>query len=98
MSRFFAIGCILPPWLRPVRRPRPFRCPLKLLPAHKCRRRQMTVAVNNAHLRSKPTPKPRKLRHSKWGTTVDVVELVDNGAWAMSKWRVRQATSADLLK
>jgi uncharacterized protein YgiM (DUF1202 family) len=47
--------------------------------------RQMEVAANNVHLRSKPTTQSTKLATLKIGTKVDVVELVDNGQWAHVK-------------
>jgi uncharacterized protein YgiM (DUF1202 family) len=47
--------------------------------------RQMEVAVNDTHLRSKPTTQSTKLATLKIGTKVDVIELVDNGQWAHVK-------------
>jgi uncharacterized protein YgiM (DUF1202 family) len=47
--------------------------------------RQMLVAVNDTHLRAKPTTHSDRLATLKRGTKVDVVGLVDHGKWAHVK-------------
>jgi uncharacterized protein YgiM (DUF1202 family) len=60
---------------------------------------QMTVAVNNTHLRAKPTTHSTKLATLKRGTKVDVTELVDHGKWAHVKVAGKTGfISANLLK
>jgi uncharacterized protein YgiM (DUF1202 family) len=60
---------------------------------------QMVVAVNQAHLRSKPTTQSTKLATLKSGTQVDVVEMVNNGTWAHVKVAGKTGyIRADLLK
>ncbi len=60
---------------------------------------QMEVAVNDTHLRSKPTTQSTKLTTLKLGTKVDVVEMVDNGKWAHVKVAGKTGyIRADLLK
>jgi uncharacterized protein YgiM (DUF1202 family) len=61
--------------------------------------RQMQVAVNDTHLRAKPTTHSTKLATLKRGTKVDVVDLVDHGKWAHVKVAGRTGyISANLLK
>ena len=47
--------------------------------------REMQVAVNDTHLRAKPTTHSARLATLKRGTKVDVLELVDHGKWAHVK-------------
>jgi uncharacterized protein YgiM (DUF1202 family) len=61
--------------------------------------RQMLVAVNDTHLRSKPTTQSTKLATLKIGTKVDVIEMVGNGQWAHVKVEGKTGyIRADLLK
>jgi uncharacterized protein YgiM (DUF1202 family) len=60
---------------------------------------QMQVAVNNVHLRSKPTTQSTKLATLPTGTKVDVVEMVDGGKWAHVTVGTKKGyIRADLLK
>ena len=101
MSRFFAIGCILATMAATSASAATFSVPAPSLPSGftNVADRQMTVAVNNTHLRSKPTAQATKVATLKMGTTVDVVELVGNGAWAHVKVAGQTGyIRADLLK
>src|SRR6266404_4975090 len=61
--------------------------------------RQMEVAVDNTHLRSRPTSNSTKLATLKIGTKVDVVEMVNSGTWAHVKVDGKTGyIRADLLK
>ena len=61
--------------------------------------RQMQVAVNDTHLRAKPTTHSDRLATLKRGTKVDVVELVDHGKWAHVKVAGKTGyISANLLR
>ena len=61
--------------------------------------RQMETAVNDVHLRSKPSSNSTKLATLKFGTKVDVVEMVNNGTWAHVKVEGKTGyIRADLLK
>jgi uncharacterized protein YgiM (DUF1202 family) len=61
--------------------------------------RQMVVAANDVHLRSKPSTQSAKLATLKVGTKVDVVQMVDNNTWAQVKYDTQNGyIRADLLK
>ncbi len=61
--------------------------------------RRMETAVNNVHLRSKPSTTSTKLATLKIGTKVDVVQMVDNNTWAQVKYGAKTGyIRADLLK
>ncbi len=61
--------------------------------------KQMQTAVNNVHLRSKPTTSSTRLATLKIGTSVDVMEMVDNNTWAKVKYGSKTGyIRADLLK
>jgi uncharacterized protein YgiM (DUF1202 family) len=61
--------------------------------------RQMEVAVDNTHLRSKPASNSTKLATLKIGTKVDVVGMVNGGTWAHVKVDGKAGyIRADLLK
>ena len=61
--------------------------------------KQMQTAANNVHLRSKPTTSSTRLATLKIGTTVDVLQLVDNNTWAQVKYGTKTGyIRADLLK
>src|ERR1700690_3363257 len=48
--------------------------------------RQMQTAVNDVHLRAKPSTSSTKLATLKVGTKVDVIQMVDNNTWAQVKY------------
>ena len=61
--------------------------------------RQMQTAVNDVHLRAKPSTSSTKLATLKIGTTVDVIQMVDNNTWAQVKYGSKSGyIRADLLK
>ena len=61
--------------------------------------KQMQTAVNDVHLRAKPTTSSTRLATLKIGTSVDVMEMVDNNTWAKVKYGAKTGyIRADLLK
>ena len=59
----------------------------------------MVTAVNDVHLRSKPTTSSTRLATLKIGTKVDVIELVSSNTWAKVKYGAKTGyIRADLLK
>lgn len=61
--------------------------------------KQMQTAANNVHLRSKPTTSSTRLATLKIGTTVDVLQMVNNNTWAQVKYGTKTGyIRADLLK
>lgn len=61
--------------------------------------KQMQTAVKDVHLRSKPTTNSTRLATLKIGTSVDVLQLVDNNTWAQVKYGSKTGyIRADLLK
>ncbi len=61
--------------------------------------RTMVTAVNDVHLRSKPTTSSNRLATLKIGTRVDVLELVSSNTWAKVKYGAKTGyIRADLLK
>src|SRR5713226_6632542 len=101
MKRFLAIGCVLATIAASTASAATFPMPAPNGPGGflTIADREMVVAVNDTHLRSKPTTQSTKLATLKTGTKVDVVELVDNGAWAHVKVAGKTGyIRADLLK
>ena len=61
--------------------------------------RQMEVAINDTHLRAKPTTHSDRLATLKRGTKVDVIEMVEHGKWAHVKVLGKMGyISANLLR
>ena len=61
--------------------------------------KQMQTATNDVHLRSKPTTSSTRLATLKIGTSVDVLQMVDNNTWAQVKYGTKTGyIRADLLK
>ena len=61
--------------------------------------KQMQTAAKDVHLRSKPTTSSTRLATLKLGTTVDVLQMVDNNTWAQVKYGTKTGyIRADLLK
>jgi hypothetical protein len=58
---------------------------------------QKTVSVSAAVLRAKPTVASAKLAVEKKGTVVDVIEMVDSGAWAHVKVNGKEGYIASRL-
>ncbi len=61
--------------------------------------KQMETAVNDVHLRAKPSTSSTRLATLKVGTKVDVLQMVDNNTWAQVKYGSKTGyIRADLLK
>jgi uncharacterized protein YgiM (DUF1202 family) len=61
--------------------------------------KQMETAVNDVHLRAKPTTSSTRLATLKIGTKVDVLQMVSNNTWAQVKYGAKTGyIRADLLK
>jgi uncharacterized protein YgiM (DUF1202 family) len=100
-SRVLSVVCLLLAGAANAASAGTFRLPVPDMPAtyQTIADRQMEVAVNNTHLRSKPSTQSTKLATLKAGTKVDVIEMVDNGQWAHVKVEGKTGyIRADLLK